>query len=165
MGLFSKKKREGMELPPPPPATPAEEEGFELPELPPLPEEPADKDLFSELPELPPLPEDIEMLGGWPKKEEIIPPKPKEISVPVEKQLFPKKEPLQPLFISVDDYRFVMEGIERIKRKILESQEAMELLEKLKKDEEKLLEEWKTKILDIEKKLSYVDKAVLKAER
>lgn len=161
--LFSKKKREGMELPPPPPATLAEEGEAGLPELPPFPEEPGERELFSELPELPPLPEEIEMPEEEPEAEEIQ--KPKEIAAPVEKQLFAKKEPFQPLFISVDDYRFVTEGIERIKKKILESQEAMELLEKLKKDEEKLLDEWKNKLSDIEKKLNYVDKAVVKAER
>lgn len=158
MGLFSKKKKEFMEMPPPPPQEAASlDEELKFPELPPLPEESTDK-VFEELP---PLPEEV------PPPFFEQPPKPqieKKIEAPTERQILPKKKALQPLFISVDDYQFILDGIASIKKKITESNQGIEELEKIKTAEENLLNEWKLKISDIEKKLSYVDKAVLKSK-
>ena len=150
-----------MELPPPPPRKDdSERDEFELPELPPFPEERAEEGekLFAELPPLPAAPQSLdETAKARVRAKEFM------IEAPPERQILTEKMPLKPLFVSIEDYNFILEGIELIRKKILESQGAMNDLEKLKMEEERLLEEWKTRIGDIEKKLGYVDRAVLKS--
>lgn len=161
MGLFAKKKQGSMELPPPPPRKDDNiNNEFELPELPPFPEEKPEKEenLFAELPPLPAVPSFNETA------KERMPAKEFTIEAPAERQILTEKMPMKPLFVSVEDYKFILEGIDLVRKKILESQSAMDDLERLKTEEEKLLDEWKTRISDIEKKLEYIDRAVLKSE-
>ncbi|MFQ5621514.1 MAG: hypothetical protein ACE5FT_06765, partial [Candidatus Nanoarchaeia archaeon] len=68
------------------------------------------------------------------------------------------------IFISVGDYQEMMDSMDRIQQTIEDSEQLITRLHELKTNEEDVLEEWKTHLEDVEKKLSYVDQVIFEGE-
>ncbi len=167
MGLLTafKKPKKTLDLPPPPMP-------FEQVPLPPRPEGiPApfpDSDQL-EFPEIPAVEE--EELPAWEEsplptlseEKETLPPR-YEPPSSAPSELPKTRASLKQLFVSIDDYQAIMQGIMEAKRTIAESEQLGEELTKLKDKEDKVFEDWRGQIEDIEKKLSYVDQVISKGE-
>lgn len=189
---FLKKKKEELPLPPPPPLHDAlaEESRLqsEIPDIrlrpleekqaPPMLEQPpalSQPSLPQEVNSLPeaPLPSVVEA----PSFPELKPVAVKEV-VPVKqsKKVFDKtlredvlskkpviREPAQPLFVSVDDYRAIIEGANVVRSKLLEADETVRRITELKSRGEREFDRWRKMLEDVEKKMSYVEAVVAKA--
>lgn len=159
-------------LPLPPEKMPTTEE------IPPLPTEIApEMPLEEAAPDIPPLP-------TVPEHAEI-PKVPKHIETPmpvVERKgeiVFDKtvsEEKLQvevpeeavelskPLFVSVQDYQEILNGIQTTKHALEEAEEVINKLNDLKNAQERIFEDWKNQMEDVERKLSYVDEVIAQGE-
>lgn len=140
------KKKEELPLPPPPipPSMPPSDiptikpqEVFEPPQLIESPE-PIDRQPITLQPELPSYKEE-------PQVEEAS-------------QVEPKSEPPQSIFISIDDYKAIVNHANIIQSRISEAQTVLKNLEELNTQEEKERQRWQTHLEQLEKKFAYVDK-------
>ena len=163
-------KIEELPVPLPPPA---EKQDLEFPEIPEVPhEEPAPTPEPREELEIPSITlpeEEKEQLPPRyesPFSEEILPP-PTQM-VKEEKPLFKamlREEPLKQMFISIDDFHAILNGLNEAKKTLTQSETLVEELNKIKNKEDKIFEDWKGQIEDIERKLSYLDQAIYKGEQ
>jgi len=153
--LFKKKKKLGaFELPPPPlPLKPSSLEE-EIPSIRPL-------ERAEELP-LPASQEDT-----FEAQQEFVSPEEthEEKSEPVftdrteRVSVAPRR-----LFVSVDDYKKVMQGTNVIRAKLIETESAIKRLSALTTEETHIIEKWSKELADVERKLSRVDQVVAKAQ-
>ena len=180
---------EGMDIPPPPPLEdihgmdfpplPPSEYGLELPPLPPLEESP-EFDIrkvsgFSEEFGLPSLEdeskeEEIEMPSMPIERRPVmqaVKEKPARIisaaeeepkEAAVEEELTEEAE--QPLFVRVDQYKNILEGISSIKSKLKSAEDVIGSLNDIKNTKDKEFEKWRAELESIERKLSYIDKTL-----
>ena len=149
--LFKKKKKLGaFELPPPP--LPLKTSSFEdeIPSIRP----PENSEITSfpiteeEKQEYTPLEETPEE-----KNSPVFVEKPERISVA------PKR-----LFVSVDDYKKVMQGTNVIRAKLIETESAVKRLASFASEETQIIEKWLKELAEIERKLSRVDQTIAKAQ-
>jgi hypothetical protein len=192
-GLRKKKLQESLaELPPPPappslsspmseipeirPETGPVEEAPALPPLPSfepetaessLPEPPAPElpeaplpETSPEIPSLPALPEVAEESG---KGELTQLPELK----PIEEVTFAERirKPLAPAFVSMDEYRAILEHSNRVREKLSESEELVQRLDQIKTEEEKVFSRWRSQLEDAERKLEQIDRVIAKTKR
>lgn len=68
----------------------------------------------------------------------------------------PQKKAM-PVFIKIEDYKDVIDVMELIKHKVDEANSILEKIKELKAQEEAELEEWKTNLQEVEKKIEYID--------
>ena len=170
-----------------PPITPAE--GPELPELPAAPsfehegeeEKPAPPSYEPfegvELPEapVPEMPETPEPSAGERAVPEWMPETAPEMpsgfpEMPVFDRTIPEHEealrkPVGPVFVSVDEYRTIMENSNRVKAKLSEAEDFLHRLEEIKTEEEKVFDRWRGQLEDVERKLGHIDRVIAKAKR
>lgn len=172
--LFGKKKKqlEMPELPPPPsppglgppssdlaPAIP--ESSLDIPELPAPPDFEHD-DSTIDLPEAPspelPQPEEV--------YAPIVPEPMEEIhDVPVFEKEETVRKPVGPAFVSVDEYRIIMDSSNRVRAKLSEAEDYMHRLTEIKSEEDKLFDKWRAQLEDVERKLGNIDRVIAKAKR
>lgn len=185
INLFKKKKKVfRADLPPPMPpeemakrpvgdlpmivpdeGMPSEAEEEEMPELqfPALPEESAEESV-----ELPPPPRP-EMPARPVEKPfpKFVESAPKIFDKTIEEEMPSKKisrPRLKPIFVGVDDYKMIVNNTNVIRSKLLEAEEFAKRLNQLKSEETRLLDKWQSRIEDIDKQLTYVDKVVGKSQ-
>jgi hypothetical protein len=75
------------------------------------------------------------------------------------------RRPVGPAFVSVDEYRTIMEHSDRVRSKLSEAEEFMHRLVEIKADEEKIFDKWRSQLEDIERKLGQIDRVIAKAKR
>lgn len=155
MGLLSflkKKKRVSLDLPPPPFVAKAVEpdipairvsESSELPDLPKFPELPSE-----------PV-EDVHEEVSEPVREPLLLEQPPVPSV---------QRPASELFVSVDDYRAVMQNASAVRAKLMQTESALKQLAEIHEEGERVLEKWARELSDVERKLSRVDAEIAKAQ-
>ena len=191
MAFFKKKKKVDVPGLPPPPSPPGLERppgdiapikppsldlgppGEVAPELPELPAAPAfahEEEAPAELPEAP-SPEMPEVPMPSPEERAT----PEEISAapsfePVEEAPeFPEREvlrkPVGPAFVSVDEYRSIIDNSNRVRAKLTEAEQYLHRLEEIKSEEEKLFEKWRSQLEDVERRLGHIDRVISKAKR
>ena len=188
MGLFkrSSKKPDASQLPPPPPYNPGDHEAAQSPALPPLPEIPKPP-VFAEPPKAPPLPEEPKApepteVPPQPPKQDLlhIPPiklnkKPRQVrTVDEDEEVYvdptlhrPKilgMDNVQPLFVSVSDYQTILDGVDRIKEDLGQTEAHVAQILRHKQDAERVIDEWRNQLEDIQKKLSYVDEVLFETQ-
>jgi len=188
--MFGFKKKQPLSLPelPPPPSPPdfAKPQGDipmitpgeTLPELPELPAAPSfehDEGLAeAPAPELPELPAPEEAAPSWtpeipeaPAMPELAQVEEHEVSVFDRTIAAPERafRPVGPTFISVDEYRAIMENSNRVRAKLMEAEEFMRRLNEIKAEEEKTFERWRGQLEDVERKLGHIDRVIAKAQR
>lgn len=186
--MFGFKKKQPLSLPelPPPPSPPdfAKPQGDipmitpaeALPELPELPAAPGfEHDEEVPAPELPevPRPEEAPALAEAPEVSEapampeLAPVDESEVSVFDRTIAAPERavRPVGPTFISVDEYRAIMENSNRVRAKLMEAEGFMHRLNEIKVEEEKTFERWRSQLEDVERKLGHIDRVIAKAQR
>ena len=65
-----------------------------------------------------------------------------------------------PIFVSVQDYQAILNGVTAMKSKLSASEESFRKLHEIKTAQEKQLEGWRTSLEDVQKKLTYVDEVL-----
>jgi len=88
----------------------------------------------------------------------------KTITEEIPREAVIEKPEAKPLFVAVDDYNNVRSNTNIIRAKLLEAEEYIQRLSDLKIEEEKSFARWKKHLEDVEKKLTYVDKVIAKAQ-
>ena len=68
-------------------------------------------------------------------------------------------------FVAVEDYRKIMNETNSIRTKLMNAENFVRKLTELKNDEERTLDKWRMHLEDVEKKLTYVDHVIEKAQR
>jgi hypothetical protein len=170
MGLFSKREQEASQIsqePELPDVPPVEEL-----DIPPPPQYP--KQQVAPRPEIP-MPIVHEPLI---QQEQQITQK---IEVPIEQLLAPKiqiprpqelsRERIlnaigiekEPIFVRVDDYREILEGMTRIRNNLKEATDLVLRLNELKNEEDKEFDKWRLELEDVQRKLMYVDKIIFES--
>ncbi|MBI4145343.1 hypothetical protein HY493_04015 [Candidatus Woesearchaeota archaeon] len=140
MGIFDafKKKKESAELPPPP----MPDLG---PELPPLPEQ------SMEAPEPP-----QELMPEAPETPEPMHEEP----TAHEEREAPVRTDEGPLFVSVQDYQTILNSVNMIRSKLGDAEDSFKKLHDIKQGQEKELEDWRSTLEDVQRKLTYVDEVL-----
>jgi len=69
-----------------------------------------------------------------------------------------------PVFVRIEDYKDVLDIMELIKAKILESKQIIEQINVLKNQEDSELELWHNELGDVERKIEYMDKTLFEPE-
>ncbi len=149
LDLFKKKRSLDLDIPPPPlPSKPFDE-------IPPIsPAEPA-------LPEFPPIPEEVQLEAPaeMPEKRTFLPVQ------EFDETPTPKiRAPPAQMFVSVDDYRKIMQNTNAIRARLIETESSLKHLSELRVEEEHLVERWSRELAEVERKLSRVDHAIAKAQ-
>ena len=171
LDFFAKKRKAPeLELPPPPPLEELQAKARlarapqKLPsDIPPV--------RGRELPELP----------TPPKPEEMLPPPPAiELPKPVPDKTVPVPEMPEapeaphppvapegelPMFVSVQDYKAILEGMTFIKNKIADTEKTSKRLTDLRQHGKKEFEAWRGIFEDIQRKLTYVDEVVFESQK
>lgn len=164
------------EMPPPPPTEEAVEEApiEELPEELP-PEMPTPVEVAPKVPEEAP-PEEMIPIPEAPLPEEEapipeLPPITRKRDMILDKTVQPEIEetpeeivPIAPLFVSMQDYKEIINGINTTKDSLEEAEVIVARLNDLKIAQERIFEDWKNQLEDIERKISYVDEIVAQGE-
>jgi hypothetical protein len=161
---------ETMDAPELPSFEPEEEKPIELPEAPSpeMPELPEPSTLPEiephEIPELPPMDSDTGHV------EPLVPETFEEPSEKYEEPAeIPERETIResigPTFVSVDDYRNIMDSSNRVRAKLDETDEFVKRLAEIKSEEEKTFGKWRSQLEEIERKLGQIDKVIAKAKR
>jgi len=76
----------------------------------------------------------------------------------------PKRDVTKPVFVNVADYQDIMNGIDKIRHTLSDSEDIISKLNDLKNAEDKVFEDWRTQIEDIERKLTYIDQVIFRGE-
>ena len=122
---------------------------------PPLPAEiPEKEELIAEMPQ---APEHIVPVRGAERKGEVVFDK----TISEEK---PSLEPGRPLFVSMQDYAEILEGISITKQSLEDAEGIVVQLNDLKNAQEKIFEDWKNQLEDVERKLTYMDQLIVRGE-
>ena len=80
-----------------------------------------------------------------------------------------KVQPVRPakapkhLFVSVQDYQKITEGVNIIKNKIKETESHFQELSELRMQEEKEFGHWREQLEDVQKKITYVEEIILQS--
>jgi len=148
-----------IEAPPIPEEIPQPIKEMPIPEeeivAPPLPAEiPEKEELIAEMPQ---APEHIVPVRGAERKGEVVFDK----TISEEK---PSLEPGRPLFVSMQDYAEILEGISTTKQSLEDAEGIVVQLNDLKNAQEKIFEDWKNQLEDVERKLTYMDQLIVHGE-
>jgi len=134
--VFGKKKQESLTLPPPP-MPEMDEHQMELPE-PPHDFEPA--------------PEPVEEHVIEERHEELPAPEPMAPRAP--------RSHDGPIFVSVQDYQAILNGVTAMKSKLSATDESFKKLHDIKAAQDKQLDAWRSTLEDVQRKLTYVDEVL-----
>ncbi len=124
-------------------------------------------------PEMPDIPkpeygrkEEYEKAELYEKKEDYEKPELPELQ-PVEEPFEREtvRKPIGPTFVSVDEYRNILDNSNRIRAKLSEAEEFMHRLDEVKAEEEKTFDKWRGQLEDVERKLAHIDRLIERAKR
>ncbi|MBT5021788.1 hypothetical protein HOK51_05970 [Candidatus Woesearchaeota archaeon] len=73
-------------------------------------------------------------------------------------------EKTTPVFVKIDEYKDVLDIVDLVKNKLLEAKHLIEQINEIKNQEDAELETWHAEILDVEKKIDYMDKTLFEPE-
>lgn len=76
----------------------------------------------------------------------------------------PSPMPTKPIFVNMKDFQYVINSAHNIKDKVEEVEEIILKLNEIKNVEEKAFDKWRRHLEDLEKKMSYIDSLIAKAE-
>ena len=180
MGFFKKKKEKlDLDLPPPPKPTTELPSPKELKAIP--PEETEAKDKFPPIHDLKDLEKDIPPLPDLEELEKELPPLRKLGKDELPKLKYPEKEPEQisagpiekpeltqeerpklkgPVFVNVSSYKNVLNDLVLVRSKIKESENSLKRLSEIKNSKDKYFEQFRSRLEDLQRKSSYVDKSL-----
>ncbi|MBI4449280.1 hypothetical protein HY641_04625 [Candidatus Woesearchaeota archaeon] len=169
---FLKKEKKGSELPPPPPPPlKFDELESELGKIgiSPAPQPPSQISAPQAMPEIPLIPAQ-DMVH-----EEAIAPAQRpptqapqrmiaDKTIEIHEDLKPREKQATPVFVSAQDYATIQNGVQSIRSTLAESESTITRLGELKAQQDRILGDWKTTLLDVEKKLTYIDSVIFTGE-
>ena len=68
-------------------------------------------------------------------------------------------------FVAVEDFKQIINDTNVVRAKLMEADNFVKRLTELKNEEERSLEKWRAQLEDVEKKLTFVDHVIEKAQR
>lgn len=158
MGLFTKKKKEELPLPPPPQRVPERPMSDFEPIRPPMMPEPMEfEDELPPLPELPEFKPDV-----YP---EPVPFEPPRLEMPAREEEVPKRVLPSRSFVAVEDYKQILQQSNFVRERLMEAENMIKQLKEIKEHEDGLFEKWRVHVEQIERKLSHVDQVLSGAQR
>jgi len=69
-----------------------------------------------------------------------------------------------PLFVSANDYQTILSGIEGIKKRLGETEGHVARVLDIKQRQERVIDDWRHHLEDVQKRLSYVDEVIFRAK-
>ena len=69
-----------------------------------------------------------------------------------------------PVFVRIEDYKDILDIMEVLKTSIEEAKKTLAKISELKNKEDAELVEWKSEIIDVEKKVDYIDHILFEPE-
>jgi hypothetical protein len=136
--VFSKKREESVDLPPPP-----------MPDM--------DEPHMMEFPE---APQDIEPVSAPDMHEEVMEEEHSPLMETPEPMMPRMRSSKGPLFVSVQDYQAILDGVNSIRSKLSATEDSFRKLHEVKASQDKGLEDWRASLEDIQRKLTYVDEVL-----
>ncbi|NQV08743.1 hypothetical protein HQ529_02730 [Candidatus Woesearchaeota archaeon] len=68
------------------------------------------------------------------------------------------------IFVKIDEYKDILDTLNILKNKMDEARELLNKINELKNDEDTELDLWHTELEEIERKISFIDKAMFEPE-
>jgi len=69
-----------------------------------------------------------------------------------------------PVFVKIADYREVLNVVDVMKQKLRETTQTLEKIKELKSEEDKEIQEWEKNIIEITRRLAFIDSAFFENE-
>ena len=69
-----------------------------------------------------------------------------------------------PIYVRIEEYRDVLDIINMIKNKVAEARKTLERIKELENEEDGEMERWENALDVIERKMSFIDKALFEPE-
>jgi len=69
-----------------------------------------------------------------------------------------------PVFIKIDDYKEVLDLVNLLKKKVDKAKELLVKVNDFKVEEDKLIEEWRNNLINVDEKLSSLDKRLFEPD-
>lgn len=117
-----------------------------------------------EMRELPPL--SVEMPEKMPEELPSYEPQfkmePEEFRMPIEKPE-PITREVRPIYVKIDKYKEALKTLAEIKARLVETEKVLNNLQKIKAEEDRELEDWRSDIEQIKEKLLSIDKELFEA--
>lgn len=70
-----------------------------------------------------------------------------------------------PVFVKVDDYQNVLNLVKIIRRKLEEAKDTLTKINELKNEEDHQVESWQNALVEIEKKVDFIDSSLNEPEQ
>ena len=96
-----------------------------------------------------------------PAKLAEISPKPKQVKVPMKREII-VNETVKPMFVSVEDYDKINDHLAKLRSRLKEAEDTVDKLEILKDEQESALDSWMQSLEEIERKITKVDEVIAK---
>lgn len=117
----------------------------------------------SDLPDVPSAESTIKPIEKEPRKNSDIVEKEEDYAVRLQREELGEREDLdlkKPIFVEIELYKDMVEEIGIVKNILKENSDTLIRVEEFNKDEDKSLNAWQKTLVDIQRKLIYVDKTL-----
>lgn len=69
-----------------------------------------------------------------------------------------------PVFVKIDEYKDVLEVLDLLNKKLEKAREIMDRINDIKNDEDSELDLWEKELVEIEKKLDFINRTLMEPE-
>ncbi len=69
-----------------------------------------------------------------------------------------------PIFVKIEEYKDVLDTINAIKMKLTDAKDVLSQLSDLKAQEDAEIENWKSELEDVERKMNFIDSSLFEEE-
>ncbi|MFH1133991.1 MAG: hypothetical protein V1735_05875 [Nanoarchaeota archaeon] len=75
-----------------------------------------------------------------------------------------EKHDIAPIFVKIDEYKEIIEIMNQIKAKLAEGKSILAGIEEIKTQEENELEQWRSELEEVQRKMTFIDKTLFEPE-
>ncbi len=69
-----------------------------------------------------------------------------------------------PVFVKIEDYKNVLELMEKLKKRLADAKQMLEKISELKREEDAIIESWQSDIEKVEEKIEFIDRTLFEPE-
>jgi hypothetical protein len=69
-----------------------------------------------------------------------------------------------PVFVKINDYKEILDIVDVMKQKLKETTQTLDKIKQLKSEEDKELQEWEKNVMEISRRLAFIDSAFFENE-
>jgi predicted nuclease with TOPRIM domain len=69
-----------------------------------------------------------------------------------------------PIYVKIDEYKDILDVVDMMKHKIAETKEVLRRLNEIKNEEDSELEQWKSQLDEVERRIAFIDKTMFLPE-